>query len=100
MAAPDYLGSSTLPMHMTVDNYNTVCTRILTGHILDTEEVRKDTPTSFINGFEYIGLALDNSLTNTAVWSIVRISYDSRGRQTRIQYRTNMSWDDRTTGWN
>lgn len=73
--------------------------RILNEEPLDTEEMRKDTPLSLQSSYSYSGLAVAGSLTSASVWSVVRFSYDSNGAESRLQYRTNLSWDGRASGW-
>ena len=74
-------------------------TRILMGKIYDTEEIRKDSPTDYGNGFEYIGVAPLGSNINDPVWFCVRCTWvDSR--KVRYQFREFISWTDRQQGWN
>lgn len=73
--------------------------RILNQEPLDTEEMRKDTPLSLQDAYSYTGIAVAGSLTSASVWSVVRVSYDSNGSESRIQYRTPVAWDSRSSGW-
>jgi hypothetical protein len=73
-------------------------TRIQTEQFHDTEEVRIDKPTLYDGTFEYIGLATAGSSTASLSWNVVRVSW-VLNRKTRLQYRANISWDNRTSGW-
>lgn len=73
--------------------------RLLNNDLLDTEEIREDTPINLINTYSYKGLATAGTATSSAVWSIVRYSFDSNGQLSRIQYRTDVVWDSRASGW-
>ena len=89
------LGPDPIPVSGTFTLSPATFDRILNGNLLDTEEARKDSPSSFISGFEYIGVAPSGSLTSSSVWNIVRISYDVRGRQERFQFQPNIVWEPR-----
>lgn len=67
--------------------------RMLQGYVKDTEELRLQSPTTFINGVSYVGVAIDGSATSASVWSILKVTYDGNGRRSRVQYRTGLTWD-------
>jgi hypothetical protein len=73
--------------------------RLRNGDLKDNEEVRFDTPTVASSSFSYVGSAVHGSATSDTAWSIIRVTFDNRGRKVREQFRTNVSWDDRTIGW-
>lgn len=74
-------------------------TRLLSSSVNNGEELRRDSPSVFANSFEYVGLSLSGSLTSSAVWSVMRITYDIRGKSVRFQFQDQISWDNRTQGW-
>ena len=76
-----------------------VFTRLLKGEIYDTEEVRKESPSDYSNGFEYVGVALSGSSIYDPVWNCCRCTWESF-KKTRIQFRKNISWDQKDLGWN
>lgn len=73
--------------------------RLLQYYINDEEEVREEWPTSVANGYAYRGLAVNGSETTSAVWDVVRWSFDSNGNITRIQYQDAIAWSNRANGW-
>lgn len=73
--------------------------RILAKEPLDVEEVRIDGLDNLVSGFIYTGYATEGSLTSAAVWLVVRVSMNANENPTRIQYRNNVVWDNRATGW-
>jgi hypothetical protein len=73
--------------------------RIMHDALYDNEEMRLDIPESCIDTFSYKAIALSGSATSAAVWSVMRTTWDSVGRETRHQFRENISWDGRALGW-
>jgi len=72
--------------------------RILNEQFHNNEEIRIDRPYTYDNTFEYIAVAPSGSNTSEAIWNCIRISWVAN-RQTRIQFRSNVVYDDRTQGW-
>lgn len=75
-----------------------VFTRILKGEFYDDEEVRIERPGSYILGEEYVGLAKAGSSVFDPVWNCARCVWVN-GKKTRMQFRSNIVWEDRITGW-
>lgn len=73
--------------------------RIMHDAMYDNEEMRLDVPEICIDTFSYKGVAADGSATSAAVWSILRVTWNSVGRESRFQFRENVSWDERASGW-
>ncbi len=71
-----------------------VFTRLLTGQVSDGEEVRKD----WEGNFEYVGLAEAGTNPEAPVWNCVKCTWVN-GRRVRFQFKSNMSWTNRTMGW-
>ena len=69
-------------------------TRILTSQIYDTEEIRKD----WDYPFEYVAIADIGSDTSLPVWNCIRCTWDN-GHKIRVQFKSNISWDNRINGW-
>lgn len=74
-------------------------TRIMNGQFWDFEEVRYDRPLDYANAYAYVGVAPAGSSADAAVWCCVRRSYDLNGKCVRDQYRSDIAWTARTTGW-
>ena len=75
-------------------------TRIIKGEFWDFEEVRYDRPSAYSNSFAYVGVATQGSSILEPVWSCIRRTYDENGKVVRDQFRQNIAWSDRFTGWN
>ncbi len=75
-----------------------VFTRLLEGEIYDFEEIRKDSPLDYTDGYEYVGLAPSGSSIADPVWSCIRFTWEN-SRKTRMQYKADMTWNNRTQGW-
>ena len=75
-----------------------VFTRILASQFWDNEEVRVSKPSAYTDGYEYIAVADSGSSPTEPVWSCVRCTWVNNKR-TRIQFRKNLSWADRSEGW-
>jgi hypothetical protein len=78
---------------------DSVFTRLMNGQILDTEEVRYDSPADLRGSWAYVGVALAGSSPLDAVWSCIRRSFDGNGKRYRDQFRANIAWTDRANGW-
>lgn len=76
-----------------------IVTRILRGEIYSGEEWRSDTPVQLFNSFSYMGIAKKDSNTAASIWDVIRFSYDGNGNESRKQYRTQIAWDNRASGW-
>lgn len=71
-------------------------TKLLTGQIDITDEIRKDTPQAFNDTFEFIGLSFSGAPTSENLWGISRISW-SNNRPIRFQFLGGVAWDNRTS---
>jgi hypothetical protein len=74
-------------------------TRIMRCQYWDTEEVRYDPPSSYINNWSYVAVAPSGSSILDPVWACVRRSYDARGKVFRDQFRKNIAWSERFNNW-
>lgn len=95
--AVDPDNSPTVTASVTSPSFDTF-TRILQGQINDNEEIRCEKPMSYALGYEYVGLGPDGANTADPVWDVVRVEWVS-SKKTRMQYRADISWDDRAIGW-
>ena len=76
-----------------------VFTRIMRGEFWDEEEVRYDRPLNYANAAAYIGIAAAGSSVMDPVWCVVKRSYDANGKVYRDQFRSKVSWTERTNNW-
>jgi hypothetical protein len=74
-------------------------TRLLSGHVLNDEEVRRDIPLTFSSAYAYVAIGPAGASPLDPVWACIRTSYDANGRSSRVQYREAVAWSDRTIGW-
>jgi hypothetical protein len=83
-----------------VNNFPSLSTfdRLVNERYNDNEEVRMDKPQTFNGTFEYVAFAIAGSPTSSLVWQCLRVEWDLN-RRTRMQFRPNISWDNRTIGW-
>lgn len=51
------------------------------------------------SGDLYHGRAVDSAATSAPVWEVVRFYRSADGVFERARYRTNVAWDNRTSGW-
>lgn len=74
-------------------------TRIIAGQFYDDEEVRRDVGEYAGPRYEYVGVAVTGSLSSENKWCVVRATFNEQSRMSRMQYRANISWDQREQGW-
>jgi hypothetical protein len=62
------------------------------------EELRAD---DIVGGDRYHGRAPDGTAEDDAAWEVVRFIRDVQANILRVQYRSDLAWDDRTnpTNW-
>lgn len=75
-----------------------VFTRILNNQIYDTEEMRVEKPINYLFGYEYVAIALSGADTDKPIWACVRRTWLDN-HVTRIQYKSDVTWDFKSIGW-
>lgn len=73
-------------------------TRLLSGQVYDDEEIRREAFTDDGSGYEYVGVAKAGSGVEDQVWCVIRRSFTSN-RCSRVQFRADISWSNRSQGW-
>jgi hypothetical protein len=73
-------------------------TRILAGQFYDYEEVRSEKPSDYGTGYEYVATAPNGSDPSDFVWQCIRCTWVNN-KKSRLQFRENLSWTNRSQGW-
>lgn len=71
-------------------------TSLVQAQAVPGEEIRID---DVSGGDLYHGRAADDVDTAAAAWEVVRFYRDATGQISRVRYRTDVVWDNRTAGW-
>lgn len=85
--------ASRLLGHVTVDNEVTVVSSPPDQETLLDYDTRTD------GNAVYVGNASPGASQSSAVWIILKLTYDSSSRLTRKQTQIDKKWTERTTGW-